>query len=189
MVREASDQVVVSDVVSSVLRVTALRANRRRIAGDFGGMRSVVASVMRTSGVLSGSRREGLSDPASGAQREGLRAESVSGLSHDLLADPFGRPSRVRSSELKVVASSGVNVVLLSDLSVVRSDVPMRDRVVDRRVRVSLDREVLRASVREVEELRGPTSLERGFSVVRVNLPAGVDRREIVECRVCGFWW
>jgi hypothetical protein len=191
-------------VVSSVVRVNVVRVNRQRIAGDFGGMRNVVDSVMPSSGVLSrGLRASPLRQVGSDLSAD-LRARSGSDLSADLRArsgsvlsadmrmrpgsvlsrripaDRSGHPSRVRSSEQTGVASG---------LSVVRSDVLMRDQVVVRRVLGSRVGGALMVIGRVVAGRRGLMSLGPGFLVVRVSLPVGDDQRETVECGGCGFWW
>lgn len=191
-------------MVSSVVRVNVVRVNRQRIAGDFGGMRNVVDSVMPSSGVLSrelraspmhqvGSdlsadlrARSGSVLSADMRVRPGsvlsadLRVRSGSDLSRRIPADRSGHPSRVRSSEQTGVASG---------LSVVRSDVLMRDQVVVRRVLGSRVGGALMVIGRVVAERRGLMSLGPEFLVVRVSLPVGDDQRETVECGGCGFWW
>jgi len=196
---------VVSIVVRvNVVRVNVVRVNRQRIAGDFGGMRNVVDSVMPSSGVLSRElrasplRQVGSDLSADLRARSGsvlsadmrvrpgsvlsadLRVRSGSDLSRRIPADRSGHPSRVRSSEQTGVASG---------LSVVRSDVLMRDQVVVRRVLGSRVGGALMVIGRVVAERRGLMSLGPEFLVVRVSLPVGDDQRETVECGGCGFWW
>jgi hypothetical protein len=186
------------------VRVNVVRVNRQRIAGDFGGMRNVVDSVMPSSGVLSRElrasplRQVGSDLSADLRARSGsvlsadmrvrpgsvlsadLRVRSGSDLSRRIPADRSGHPSRVRSSEQTGVASG---------LSVVRSDVLMRDQVVVRRVLGSRVGGALMVIGRVVAERRGLMSLGPEFLVVRVSLPVGDDQRETVECGGCGFWW
>jgi hypothetical protein len=172
---------VVSIVVRvNVVRVNVVRVNRQRIAGDFGGMRNVVDSVMPSSGVLSRELRASPMHQVGSDLSADLRARSGSVLSRRIPADRSGHPSRVRSSEQTGVASG---------LSVVRSDVLMRDQVVVRRVLGSRVGGALMVIGRVVAERRGLMSLGPGFLVVRVSLPVGDDQRETVECGGCGFWW
>ena len=190
--RVVSIVVRVNVVRVNVVRVNVVRVNRQRIAGDFGGMRNVVDSVMPSSGVLSRELRASPMHQVGSDLSADLRARSGSVLSADLRvrpgsvlsrripADRSGHPSRVRSSEQTGVASG---------LSVVRSDVLMRDQVVVRRVLGSRVGGALMVIGRVVAERRGLMSLGPGFLVVRVSLPVGDDQRETVECGGCGFWW
>ena len=186
VVRNAVSDVVhrvVSSVVSSVVRVNVVRVNRQRIAGDFGGMRNVVDSVMPSSGVLSRELRASPMRQVGSDLSVDPRVRPGSVLSRRIPADRSGQPSRVRSSEQTGVASG---------LSVVRSDVLMRDQVVVRRVSGSRVGGAPMVIGRVVAERRGLMSLGPGFLVVRVSLPVGDDQRETVECGGCGgcgFWW